>query len=207
VQTLAEHSQKLSRFGEDLHSVILAVRDVEQPIRILHDAVRNVELAGRRALRSPRVHQDAIIREMVYARISITVRHENCAIVRDDGVGASTERLAAVGSGRPTWGSDCLQYPPIRSAPTHGVVPIIDAHQCAVPVGAKRMRTGEDVFTPTPDEAAVALEYNEGMVAPVEHIDPIIGAHGHPGDVLEEVTRGQVSPLPIGLKSESLAAV
>jgi hypothetical protein len=60
---------------EDLHTVVLTVRDIDPSIGIATDVVRNIELPWPDARATPGLQQFPFGRELVHAGIAVTVRH------------------------------------------------------------------------------------------------------------------------------------
>src|SRR6516225_10853811 len=62
---------------EHLNAPVAAIAHVDIAWRICRDGVRGIELAGRRASRSPRLDEDAVAVELGHTRIAVAVGNEN----------------------------------------------------------------------------------------------------------------------------------
>src|SRR6266852_9581979 len=80
---------------EHLDAMVLAVGDVDPPVRVAADVVRDVELARVGAGLTPRAEQRAVRRVLVHARVAIAVGDVEIALWRQRRVRAPVKRLAA----------------------------------------------------------------------------------------------------------------
>ncbi len=131
-------------------------------------------------------------------------------------VGRVMERRAGVadrpevhaGGARVRGTSALAQHPhqlPLGRELLHGVVEIVGAIHRVVRTDRDPVRSREEVLSPRADESAVAVEDDDGMVAPVEDEDPVVRVGRDAGDLDETPTIGQRPPAFTRLEARLIA--
>ncbi len=180
---------------EHLHAMVLAVGDVDEPVRVGRDVVHDVELARIGAGLTPGLHQFAAGRELVHAGITVSVRHVDLALGRQRRMRAAMERLAAHVRGGLVGDADCQQHLTVGRALAHRVVAVVGTVEVIVGVDMQSVRAAEQPLAPALDEGAVAIEYDHRVLAAIEHIDPILAVDRDRGDVAQVPSVGELGPV------------
>jgi hypothetical protein len=74
------------------------------------------------------------------------------------------------------------------------VVPRVGAVDEAPAVYVDPVGVPEDALSPGPQEPAVPVEDDDGVLPPVEDVDPVLGVAGDANDVAELPALGQLPP-------------
>src|ERR1051325_298581 len=171
---------------EDLHPVVLAVRDIDPAVRIAADVVRNIELPRIGAGLAPRGEQLAVQRKFVDAGVAIAVRDvEAVAVWRQGGMGAAVERLASQEWGRLARNAECHQHAAIERAVAHGMVAVIGQPDRVVRRDMHAVRPGEQALAPGAQQVAVLVKHSDRVLAAVEGVDILLAVDPDRGAIPE----------------------
>src|SRR6516165_7450916 len=186
--------QQFAVLIEDLHPVVFAVGHQHPAAPVDPDAVRQVELAGRRPRFAPGEQMFGVGREFVHPGIAIAVGHEHRAVGSESDVGREVERAAAVrdlapslrteivcghaGVGARPLFTDGLQQLPGRSEFLELLMVLIAQPDDVLPIllhDADRVRKGEQPRTPGRQKTAPGTEdYDRVVGVAVEAVDPVL---------------------------------
>src|SRR6266487_278213 len=180
---------------EDLDAVVLAIRDVDEPVAIGDEVVGQVEVSRIGAGLTPRHHVLAVGRGLVHTRVAIAVGDEEVAALRADGhVRGAVEGLAALEGGGLVGVTDGQEMLALRSELPHGVLEIVGEPHGSVGIDGDAVGAPHLSFAPGAEELAVTIEDDDGVLAPREAEDVVLGVDGDARDLDEVPPLRQLAP-------------
>jgi hypothetical protein len=140
----------------------------------------------------------------VHPGVAVAVRDEHLAARRHRDVGDHVERPAGIANRRLA-DLEARVRRPFRVAERHQqlaaggelsdrVVEIVGAVDVIVAVDEDAVCAREDPLAPRGEEAAVLVEYDDRVLAPVEDVDPVLRIHRDARDLDERPALGQLFP-------------
>ena len=179
-----------------LHPVILSVGNVHAPLGIGRHAVHQVKLPGIAAARAPRKEILSLGRVLVHAPVPIPIRDVKVTALGIKGnLGGPVKGLTAKGGCALARRADGQKHLPVRAALADAVPIVVHAPQRTIrtqghPVGARKQP-----LAPRGDKTAVGLKHDHGMLAPGEHIHPVLGVYRNVDHLFEPPALGQLTPI------------
>jgi len=169
---------------EHLDAGVVAVRDVEQPLRVEHQRVRQIELAGPPALAAPALDEVAVTVEFQHQRLGLAVplQHEDVAgrsdhrFVRFVQQPQMPERmpLAAV-----TLDAQHHLQPPVRIELVGQVRGHVGGPDVVLCVDPQAVRPLEQAIAEAADKIAVGIEFHHRHRPPMDDEDVAPGVEGN----------------------------
>src|SRR5712692_5388862 len=180
---------------EDLDAMILAVRHIDEPVAIGDEVVGQVEVSRVGAGLTPGHDVLAVGRVLVHARVAVAVRDEEIAALRADGhVSRTVEGLAPLKRRGLVGVSDGQEQLTLRRELPHGVLEIVGEPHGSVGIDGDAVGAPHVSLAPGANELAVAVEDDDGMLAPREAEDIVLGVHGYARDLHEVPAVRELAP-------------
>ena len=173
---------------------------------ILHDRMRNPELAGPAALGAKRLDELAVLAELQHAVIAITVGNEEVAVLRDQHIGGLVEGVGAIArdailAQRHHQLAVGLEFLHLMRAGIRDPDEAVAIHAERVPFFC------DGSLAPLAQKVAAAVELPDharriaflGMLpasaAPPQHVYDSLRIDIHPGDCPQRLARWQIKPI------------
>ena len=137
----------------------------------------------------------AVGRILVDPCVAVAVGNVEVAVAGVNGhVGAAVEGVATHEAGRLAADAQGEQHRAVQIALADGVVAVVGAEDGIVGTHGYAVGPGVSALAPGPEEVAVLVEDDHGVLAPVEGIDVVVGVHAHCGYFFESPAVGQLAP-------------
>jgi len=133
---------------EHLDPVILAVGNIDPPVGITMNVVRQVEFTLTNAAFAPGEQVFPVWGELMHLGVAISVGHIDLAFGRQSGMRTATKRLATHEGGRLTGDADGHQHLAIERAFSHAVGTVVSAEYSIVGRHVYTMSAREKTFAP-----------------------------------------------------------
>ena len=144
---------------------------------------------------APGLHELSVRRVLVDAGIAVAIGDEQVPVGGERGVGAAVERLVAHEGRRGAGNAERHQHLAVQGAAPDGVAAVVGEVEGLVRADMDAVGARVLSLAPGPEEIALAVEDDHRVLAPVEHVDPVLAVHRHGRDVPELPPVGQLRPV------------